>query len=174
MLLLLFVYVVSCSEKQKEYYPVLLSIEEDLQKLDSLPLAITRIRTQSNQKDTTLVEVEELRKLSSDLLQLDWDKSNQNKYDEFILNDPSSSNTSFTYSAKESAQVPIKKIQINFKPETTTPKSLYAERIDISGEISIMRKILWTKGSSFSITSSYYRKGVLIETSVDQFNWGIL
>ena len=174
MLLLLLIHIVSCSEKPKEYYPIVSSIQEELQKLDSLPLVITRIQTQSNKKDTTLAQVEELKKITQDLLQLDWNKNNnQNKYDEFILNDPSSNNTSFIYTAKESVQVPLQKIQINFKPESTTPKSLYAERIDISGEITIMRKMLWTRGVSFSITSSYYQNGILRETRVDQFNWGI-
>lgn len=173
MILAAIVYLISCNEKSTTYYPVQSCILEDLHKLDSLPLVITHIQTRTNQTDTTVAQVDELRKLALELLNIDWNAhDNQNKYEEYILSDPSSNNTSFTYTAKEATKNPIQKIQINFKSEASTPKSLYAERIDVSGDITILRKILWTKETSFSITSSFYQNGVLLETTVDQFNWG--
>lgn len=173
MILAAIVCLISCNEKSTTYYPIQSSILEDLHALDSLPLVITHTQTRSNQTDTSLAQVDELRKLILELLDLDWNSNNnQKKYDEYILNDPSSNNTSFTYTAKEGIDNPIQKIQINFKPEASTPKSLYAERLDLSGDVRILRKILWTKETSLSVTSSYYQNGVLRETVVDQFNWG--
>ena len=173
MILTAIAYLISCNEKSTTYYPIQSSIKEDLNQLDSLPLVITHIQTRKNQTDTTLAHVDELKKLTLELLNIDWNTHNiQKKYEEFILSDPSSNNTSFTYTANEGTNIPIQKIQINFKPDASTPKSLYAERVDVSGDVTILRKILWTKETSFSVTSSFYQNGVLVETIVDQFNWG--
>jgi hypothetical protein len=52
-------------------------------------------------------------------------------------------------------------------------KNFYAERLDISDDIKIVRKILWSTKKGVSITSIYYKNNKIQDTLTEKYSWSI-
>ncbi|MEY3059386.1 MAG: hypothetical protein RL000_738 [Bacteroidota bacterium] len=172
--LLLSVLFASCNNQEvKEYFPFKSFLENELNQLDSLPVAIFKYTNRNNQPDTSIIEKKQFRDLAVSLLNIDLLESNTaNAYKELVLEDTDIDNIAINYTTDED-QYPIKQLQLNIKPGTSMVKNVYAERIDQVNEITIIRKILWNTKKGVTITSIYYKDKIAQEWLTEKYSWSI-
>jgi hypothetical protein len=171
---LLFVFFASCNnQEEKEYFPFKLFLENELNQIDSLPIAIFKYTNRNNEIDTNIVEKKQFRDLAVSLLNIDLlETKTANAYKELVLEDTDIDNISISYST-EIDQYPIKKLQLNVKPGTSMVKNVYVERIDQVNEIMILRKILWSTKKGVTVTSIYYKDKIAKEQLTEKYSWSI-
>jgi hypothetical protein len=164
----------SCNnQEEKEYFPIKSFLQNELNQIDSLPLAIFKYTTRNNQTDTSIIEKKEFRDISMSLLNIDLlEEKTANDYKELVLEDTDIDNIAITYTT-DKKQYPIKQIQINIKTGTNLVKNIYIERIDESNGITILRKILWNLKKGVTITSIYYKDKIAREQMTEKYSWSI-
>lgn len=171
---LLFVLFASCkTQEEKEYFPFKSFLQNELNQIDSLPIAIFKYTNRNNQTDTSIIEKKQFRDLVVSLLNIDLLESNTaNAYKELVLEDTDINNIAISYTTDED-QYPIKQLQLNIRPETSLVKNVYAERIDQANEITILRKILWSTKKGVTVTSIYYKDKIAQEQLTEKYSWSI-
>ncbi len=164
----------SCNTEQpKEYFPFKSFLTNELNELDSLPIAIFKYQTRNGKTDTSIIEKKQFREIAISLFELDLqEKKTIQAYKELVLEDTDIENITIHYTT-ENQSYPIKQLQLNIKTGTTIVKNFYAERLDISDDIKIVRKILWSTKKSVSITSIYYKNNRILDTLTDKYSWSI-
>jgi hypothetical protein len=164
----------SCNnQEEKEYFPIKSFIQNELNQIDSLPLAIFKYTNRNNQPDTSIIEKKEFRDISMSLLNIDLlEEKTANDYKELVLEDTDIDNIAITYTT-DKKQYLIKQIQINIKTGTSLVKNIYIERIDESNGITILRKILWNLKKGVTITSIYYKDKIAREQMTEKYSWSI-
>ena len=175
LILILFATIqFSCKDNthpQKQYYPLYAFLQEELNTIDSLPIAVTRIQEDDNKIDTTIITKADFRKITEGLIGNDVkDVKALNEFNETVFEDLELKDITITYTTdiKKSA---ISKIEIHVDPKTALVKSFYAERTDEINAIQIVRKILWTRGKQLLVSSTHYSKSEAPKNKVDRFNW---
>jgi hypothetical protein len=171
---LLFLLFTSCNnQEEKEYFPFKSFLENELNQIDSLPIAIFKYTNRNNQTDTSIIEKKQFRDLAVSLLNIDLLESNTaNAYKELVLEDTDIDNIAISYSTDED-QYPIKQLQLNIRPGTSLVKNVYVERIDQANEITILRKILWSTKKGVTVTSIYYKDKIAQEQLTEKYSWSI-
>jgi hypothetical protein len=164
----------SCNnQEEKEFFPIKSFLQNELNQIDSLPLAIFKYTNRNNQTDTSIIEKKEFREISMSLLNIDLlEEKTANDYKELVLEDTDIDNIAITYTT-DKKQYPIKQIQINIKTGTNLVKNIYIERIDESNGITILRKILWNLKKGVTITSIYYKDKIAREQMTEKYSWSI-
>lgn len=163
---------ISCKEdsNNKNYYPVQAWVAAELKNIDSLNLSITHIS--GDQHDSVGISEKDFKQIALGLFSVDF--TNENTRDEFaeeVLDEGDNTNISILYFADEKSKQPLKKIQVNIKPGQSSPKSIYAERTDITDKTIISRKIIWESGHSLTVASAYYQNKQLIREAKEKFEW---
>ncbi|MEN9371713.1 MAG: hypothetical protein RL152_996 [Bacteroidota bacterium] len=171
---LLFLLFASCNnQEEKEYFPFKSFLENELNQIDSLPIAIFKYTNRNNQTDTSIIEKKQFRDLAVSLLNIDLLESNTaNAYKELVLEDTDIDNIAISYTTDED-QYPIKQLQLNIRPGTSLVKNVYVERIDQANEITILRKILWSTKKGVTVTSIYYKDKIAQEQLTEKYSWSI-
>jgi len=171
---LLFVMLTSCNnQEKKEYFPFKSFLENELNQLDSLPVAIFKYSIRNNQTDTSIIEKKQFQDLTVSLLSLDLlEEKTTNAYKELVLEDTDIDNMAINYTTDKD-QYPIKQLQLNIKPGTSLVKNFYVERVDQLNDVTIIRKILWNSKKGVSITSIYYKDKIVREQLTEKFSWSI-
>lgn len=174
LLIPLCLFFISCNkEEPKDYFPFKQFLEQELKKIDSLPIAIFRFSSSNTKKDTSIIEKKKFREIASTLLELDLrNETLTSDYTELVLEDTDIENIAISYTT-EKKQYPIKQIQLNIKPGTTEVKSFYVERTDNINNITIVRKILWTTKKGVTVSSIYYKDNHIKEQLTEKFSWSI-
>jgi hypothetical protein len=170
-----FLLISSCSlqEEEKTYFPFKSFLENELNQLDSLPIAIFKYSYRNKNIDTSIVEKKIFRELAISLLNVDLtEKKTATAYNEIVLEDTDIDNIAISY-ASENDQYPIKKLQLNIKPGTSLVKNIYVERLDQLEEVTILRKILWNTKKGVTITSIYYKNKIAREQLTEKYSWSI-
>lgn len=176
---LLFIFLItgiSCNSENesKEYYPVDAWILAQLTEIDSLPVVITRYKTENSRTDTSLFAKDEFRKLALGLLNIRMNDSRVKKqYEEMVLDEGDNANISIIYNVTNESDLPLRSIQINIKPGQTAPKSIYAERVDLLNDIRIIRKIIWISRKSLLVNSVHYQNNAVKRQITEKFEWGL-
>jgi hypothetical protein len=160
-------------DEEKNYFPFTSFLEKELKDIDSLPVAIFKYSERNNQLDTTLIDKDAFRKITTALLQLDLGESTITKnYTELVLEDTDIENIAISYST-EKKELPIKQLQLNIRSGTTLVKNFYVIRVDQLNDITIQRKILWTTGRGVTITSLYYKDNIVKDQLTEKYSWSI-
>lgn len=164
----------SCNtEEPKEYFPFKAFLTNELNEIDSLPVAIFKYRTRNGKTDTSIIEKKQFREIVTSLLQLDLqEKKTIQAYKELVLEDTDIENIAIHYTTEKQAY-PIKQLQLNIKTGTSIVKNFYTERLDYIDDIRIVRKILWSNKKSVSITSIYYKNNKIQDTVTEKYSWSI-
>lgn len=174
--LILFLYVFTCSCKQeepKDFFPFKEYFTNEINTIDSLPIAIFKYTSFNNNTDTSIIEKKDFRELTVGLLSLDLQNEEIKKaYDEVVLDDVNTKNISISYTTEDKTQ-PIKLLQLNIKPGTTVVKNIYIERIDQANDVTILRKILWNTQKGVTISSIYYKANKIQESLTEKYSWSI-
>jgi hypothetical protein len=163
---------ISCKEDSntKNYYPVQAWVAAELKNIDSLNLAITHIS--GDQHDSADISGTDFKQIALGLFSVDFtNKNTRDAFVEEVLDEGDNTNISITYLANEKSKEPLKKIQVNIKPGQSSPKSIYAERTDITDKTIISRKIIWESGHSLTVASAYYQNKQLIRAAKEKFEW---
>jgi hypothetical protein len=173
-LLLLLTLLAACeTEKEKEYFPFQTFLQQELNQIDSLPVAIFKYSTRNDKTDTVIIEKEQFREITSALLNIDLlNKDNLDAYTELVLEDTDIDNINISYTT-DNKKLPIKQLQLNIKPGTSLVKNFYVERMDQINDLNILRKILWTSQKGVTITSLYYQDNKLKEQLTEKYSWSI-
>jgi hypothetical protein len=174
LLLALITLLAACkTEKEKEYFPFQSFLQNELNQIDSLPIAIFKYSNRNNHTDTSIVEKKQFREITSALLNIDLLKEdNLDAYTELVLEDTDIDNINISYTT-DNKKLPIKQLQLNIKPGTALVKSFYVERIDQINDLTILRKILWTSQKGVTITSLYYKNNKVKEQLTEKYSWSI-
>ncbi len=164
----------SCnSEEPKDYFPFNAFLTNELNEIDSLPIAIFKYHIQNGKTDTSIVEKKQFREIVTSLFELDLqDKKTIQAYKELVLEDTDIENITIQYTTENQAY-PIKQLQLNIKTGTSMVKNFYAERLDHINDIRITRKILWSSKKTVSITSIYYKNNKIQNTVTEKYSWSI-
>ena len=163
----------SCTDttENKNYYPVNAWIADELKMIDSLHLPVKHIKMDI--ADTSGISNEAFRKIAMGLLTINFEQEEISKlFKEEVLDEGDDTNISITYTADENSEGPLQKIQLNIKPGESSPKSIYAERRDVTDDLIIIRKIIWESRHSLTVASVYYRNNQAIQQSREKFEWG--
>jgi hypothetical protein len=173
-LLLLLTLLAACeTEKEKEYFPFQTFLQQELNQIDSLPVAIFKYSKRNDKTDTVIIEKKQFREITSTLLNIDLlNKDNLDAYTELVLEDTDIDNINISYST-DNKKLPIKQLQLNIKPGTSVVKNFYVERMDQINDLNILRKILWTSQKGVTITSLYYQDNKLKEQLTEKYSWSI-
>jgi hypothetical protein len=173
-LLLLLTLLAACeTEKEKEYFPFQTFLQQELNQIDSLPVAIFKYSKRNDKTDTVIIEKKQFREITSTLLNIDLlNKDNLDAYTELVLEDTDIDNINISYST-DNKKLPIKQLQLNIKPGTSVVKNFYVERMDQINDLNILRKILWTSQKGVTITSLYYQDNKLKEHLTEKYSWSI-
>lgn len=171
---LFFVLLISCNDQEKkEYFPFKSYLENELNQIDSLPVAIFKYSNRNNQSDTSIIEKKQFRDLAVSLLSIDLlEEKTSNAYKELVLEDTDIDNIAINYTTDKN-QFPIKQLQLNIKSGTSMVKNVYVERVDQLNEVTIIRKILWNSEKGVTITSIYYKDKIAREQITEKFSWSI-
>lgn len=164
----------SCKENthtKKQYYPVYAFLQQELNTIDSLPIAVTRIHDENNKIDTAIITKADFRKIADGLIGNDMKETEAiNEYTETVYEDLDLKDITITYITDQKT-LAISKIEIHVDPLTALVKSFYAERTDEMNATQIVRKILWTRGKQLLVSSTDYSKSDVPKNKVDRFNW---
>jgi hypothetical protein len=173
-LLLLLTLLAACeTEKEKEYFPFQTFLQQELNQIDSLPVAIFKYSKRNDKTDTLIIEKKQFREITSALLNIDLlNKDNLDAYTELVLEDTDIDNINISYTT-DNKKLPIKQLQLNIKPGTSLVKNFYVERMDQINDLNILRKILWTSQKGVTITSLYYQDNKLKEQLTEKYSWSI-
>lgn len=164
----------SCNTEQpKEYFPFKPFLTNELNEIDSLPIAIFKYQIRDGKTDTSIIEKKQFREITTSLFELDLqDKKTIQAYKELVLEDTDLENITIHYTT-ENQNYPIKQLQLNIKTGTSIVKNFYAERLDIIDDIRIVRKILWSNKKGVSVTSIYYKNNKIQDTLTEKYSWSI-
>lgn len=162
----------SCNTEQpKEYFPFKPFLTNELNEIDSLPIAIFKYQLRDGKTDTSIIEKKQFREIATSLFELDLqDKKTIQAYKELVLEDTDLENITIHYTT-ENQNYPIKQLQLNIKTGTSIVKNFYAERLDIIDDIRIVRKILWSNKRGVSVTSIYYKNNKIQDTLTEKYSW---
>lgn len=166
--------LLSCNENEapREFYPVHAWLADELHHIDSNAIAVQHITAEG--KDTLILSAKAFREITKGLLDLDFtDEKIREMFSEEVLDEGFDTNISIIYTAHPDAGHPLGRIQLNLKPGTSHPKSLYAERTDVTGDVIIKRKIIFNSRTSMIVGSAYYRENKMFREASEQFVWGI-
>jgi S-adenosylmethionine/arginine decarboxylase-like enzyme len=164
----------SCNrEEPKEYFPFKSFLTNELNEIDSLPIAIFKFKVRNGKADTSIIEKNQFREIAISLLDLDLqEKKTIEAYKELVLEDTDIQNITIRYST-ENQYYPIKQLQLNISTGTTIIKNFYAERLDKLDNIRIVRKILWSSRKDVSITSIYYKNNKIQDRFTEKYSLSI-
>lgn len=174
LLLLLITLFAACqTEKEKEYFPFQSFLQQELNQIDSLPVAIFKYSKRNDKTDTAIVEKKLFREITNALLNIDLlNADNLDAYKELVLEDTDIDNVNISYTT-DNKNLPIKQLQLNIKPSTSVVKNFYVERVEQINDLTILRKILWTSQKGVTITSIYYQDNKLKEQLTEKYSWSI-
>lgn len=162
----------SCHEDRdnKNYYPVQAWVAAEIKNIDSLNLSITHIY--GDQSERAGISTPAFKQIAMGLFSVDFtDEKTRDEFVEEVLDEGDNTNISIIYLANEKSKEPLRKIQVNIKPGQSSPKSIYAERTEISDKTIISRKIIWEGGHSLTVASAYYQNKQLIREATEKFEW---
>lgn len=172
-LFLLFFAACSHSTEEKIHFPIKTFLEEELAKIDSLPIAIILTRETKAKSDTSVVDKKEFRALAMQLIGIDFqEKKYKNNYQELVLEDAALGNISIGYTTVD-PDLPIRKIELNIDASSNKIKSIFAERQEDDEDKLLIRKILWTSATELMVNTSFYKDGQLLNNLTERYNWAI-
>ena len=168
----------SCKSKAKEeptedkpFYPIGAFIKEQLNKLDSMPLAVFKYTYSGDKRDSVIIEKTEARKSAEEFLQPDiTDSAVKKSYTESTFMDETINLVTITYTAKDD-NAEIRKANVYINPNNDKVKSIYIEKRTVANGQNVSKIILWKADQNFEIVTSAPRAGMADSTSRIKYVW---
>lgn len=139
----------------KAYFPVTDFLKGEIRNVDSFSSGIKKYNTVKSKTDSTYIPIDVFKQLAADFISPDLDKANFEKnYKETSFFDQTTQSYTFTYSTDDQA-LSIQRVDVLVNPGDgfDKVKSVYLEKHSDSKDSSVLKKMYWKAGNSFSVTS---------------------
>jgi hypothetical protein len=156
----------------KSFFPIGGTIMAELKEIDSMPVAIIKYTTVGTRTDTVIFSKDEMHSVANELLNPDISSpENKKYYKETVFMDNTINTVTMSYTTISDQPV-IRKIDVMINPDKQKVKSIYVEKLVISGDSTILRKMIWTTGKNLQVISMINRKGQEEQVRTDKYAWG--
>ena len=156
----------------KVFFPIAGTILAELKDIESLPIAIVKYTVNGEQKDTSLVNKEEMRAVVDQLIIPDISLPEYKKYyKESVFMDNTTNSITMSYTT-EDEKPEIRKIEVTIDPDNQRVKTIYIEREGHQNENNILKKMIWATGKNLQVISieNTKDKGELVK--MEKYEWG--
>lgn len=158
-------------QKDKNFYPIASFIESELFLVDSLPLAVFKYTIDETGTDTQLVAKPDFRKIAETFMSPDITiEPLKEKYTETVFMDETINTVTFSYSTEDTT-AEIRKIDVFINPENDRVKNIYVEKINRGSDSIIIRKMIWTAGKHFQVSTVVSKSGMPDKNLQEKYTW---
>jgi hypothetical protein len=155
---LLFIFIIACHSKSKDasnedtqFYPAKNFIIAEINKLDTIPLAVLRKTVVNNKTDSAYISKEEFRKAAGVFLEPDISDPKLKKlYKETVFMDNTVNAITLTYSPGEN-EAEVRKMDVLLDPGNNKLERIYMEKEKKNGDSLITHKLMWNAGHSCQV-----------------------
>jgi hypothetical protein len=143
-------------DQKKNFFPVNAFIQNEINEVDSLPIAITKYNIQDNKTDTTYIQSPEFNQMAKEFICEDLKPENfEKEFSETSFIDETTHAATFTYSTKNS-KLDVQRVDVLATSGDGMNKvsSIYLEKFMHKGDTAITKKLLWRAKTSFQIVTS--------------------
>lgn len=148
------------AEADKPFYPITAFIKDQLNKLDSTPLAVFKFTYNGDKRDSVLIEKPEARKAAEEFMQPDISTPALKKsYTENTFMDETINMVTISYTANNE-ETEVKKANVYVNPVNDKVKSIYIEKKKTENGQKISKIILWKADQNFEIVTNIQRPGM--------------
>jgi hypothetical protein len=162
---ILFIFSCKPKEKKKEegFFPVLSFIKSEVAHVDTSLFQITKLVSVDSTWDTTYIKREEFRTYAGDFLNLPdlTDKAYADKYEESKFFDATLNRAVITYTPKDKSSE-LQREEVTIAPgegEADKVKNIIIDKLVVTKDSSITKRMLWNVGESFQVTSIIQQPG---------------
>lgn len=141
------------AERKSLFLPAVTFIAQELQAIDSLPVAILRYRLTQGRHDTAIISKENFRELMEGWFGKPFAEApSRHMYRRKVFMDATLNRVTVSCDTDDES-APIQRLDLLLDPATDAIRSLYAERTSTSpGNAPIRQKLLWSAGRQCRIT----------------------
>jgi len=161
------------AERKSLFLPAVTFVAQELQAIDSLPVAILRYRNTQGRNDTAIIAKDTFRELMEGWFGKPFaDAPTRHPYRRKIFMDATLGRVTVSCDTDDPS-APIQRLDLLLDPETEAIRSLYAERTTAGPQgAAIRQKLLWSTGRQCRITLE--RPGDKAPITEDiRYAWGI-
>lgn len=163
----------STTEGQKEFYPVMSFIREELALLDSLPVAVSLYRDSEGKADTSILEKLSFRRIAEAVGEPDISRDPLRKgYRETVYMDATMNLVTMSYRPTDESAT-VRKTDVYIDPATEKVKSIYIEKRLSEGNSTIVQKIVWSAGRQLQMTTLINTTGQPERVIQERYHWGL-
>ena len=165
----------SKESKKESFFPVLSFIKSQAAHIDTSLYQIVKLVSVDSTWDTTYIKREEFRSYANDFLSLPdlTEKQYIDKYEESKFFDASLNRVIITYMPKDKSQE-IQREELTIAPGENGDdkvKNIIVNKLAVSGDSSVVKKLLWTVDESFQVTTIIQKAGHEDSTSTLKITW---
>lgn len=181
--ILVLVFIFSCNSAEEEkpfvqqdqkFYPIEAFLKSELTTLDSSPVALFYIVNRDGRTDTSIIDKKLLHEQARELTEPDISKDPlKAKYKETVFMDETINSVTLSYVTEDPAES-IRKVEVFVHPDTEKVKYVYVEKIKMSGDSSIEKKMIWTTGKYLQINSAITPKNGAAVNVFEKYVWDVL
>lgn len=158
-------------QEDKNFYPIASFIKSELKLVDSLPLAVFKYTVINQKTDTQIVGKPEFRKIAESFISPDITvEPLKKKYKETVFMDATINSVTISYTTVD-PNAEIRKIDVFINPETDKVRNIYVEKMSNQGDSSVTRKMIWTSGKFFQVSTLYSFKNQPEQTLQEKYAW---
>ena len=144
-----------------DHFPIVEVLESEIREVDSTPVAIKRVVMANGRRDSAFIKPAEFNVLAMQFIPAELrDGRFEKEFTETSFMDNATHDATFTYSTNDK-DLPLQRLDIVASPQGATHqvKTVYLERIRVSGDSSILEKMYWRSHHRFQIISLINVKG---------------
>jgi hypothetical protein len=164
--LLFAIFLCGCkskSSKKESFFPVLSFIKSQAAHIDTSLYQITKLISVDSVWDTLYIKREDFRSSAKDFLDLPdlTEKQYADSYEESKFFDATLNRVIITYTPKDKKQE-IQREEVTIAPGQEGDdkvKNIIVDNLVVSGDSSIVKKMLWTVDESFQVTTIIQKTG---------------
>jgi hypothetical protein len=161
------------SGEQKDFYPVMSFIREELALLDSLPVAVSLYRESEGKSDTSILDKAAFRRIAEALGEPDISRDPLRKgYKETVYMDATMNLITMSYRPTDASATVIK-TDVYIDPATEKVKSIYIEKRFSEANSTVVQKIVWSAGRQLQLTSIVSITGQAERVIQERYHWGM-
>jgi hypothetical protein len=142
--------------EKKSYFPVVDFLKGQIHYVDSLPVAILKIVTENNKRDSSYIKSEEFDKLAQDFILPDLQQDIFEKgFKESSFIDQTTQSATFNYISTDS-KLSLQRVDVLATPDElySKVKSIFLQQTLNKNDTIIVKKMYWQTNKHFQIATS--------------------
>lgn len=151
----------------KEYYPISSFIQSQVNKLDSLPLAVIKYTTVGNKTDTAVIDKKDFASIAGYFATPDITAPGiKEQIEENSFIDASIGTIALTYTAKNDT-IALRRADVLLKQDDSRVRTIYIEK----KEASAVKKMLWTTDRNILVTTIQQATNTPEKVTIEKYVW---